>query len=69
MPILELIYVVCALAHENVVAAIGKSPPSWRELRTTSLFTTSPPNALSLRLGEHRLNIRGGEGEGLVWPA
>ena len=67
MPILELVHVVYALAHENVAVVVGRSLPPWRELGTASPFTASPPNALSLHLGEHRLAIGGGEG--LVWPA
>ena len=67
MPILELVYVVYALAHGNVVVAAGRSPPSWRELTTATPFTASPPIASGLRLGKHRLEIGGGEG--LVSPA
>ena len=67
MPIPWFVHIVCALAHGNMAAIAGRSPPPWRELGTASLFTASPPNALSLRLGEHRLAI-GGE-EGLVWLA
>ena len=37
------------------------------ELRTASPFIASPPTALRLYLGEHRLAIGGGEGIG--WPA
>ena len=66
MPILEFVHVVYALAHGNVAAIVGRSPPPWRELGTASLFTASSPMALSLRLGEHRLAIGGREG--LVWP-
>ena len=62
MPILELVHVVCALAHGNVAAIVGRSPPPWRELMTASLFTALPPNASSLRLGEHWLTIGGEEG-------
>jgi len=67
MPILELVHVVCALAHGNMAAVAGRSPPSWRELGTASPFIASPPIASGLRLGEHRLAF--GDGEGLVWPA
>ena len=67
MPILELVHVVYALAHENVVVVVGRSSPPWRELVIASSFIASPPNASSLRLGDHRLAIGGGEG--LVWPA
>ena len=66
MPILELVYVVYALAHGNVVTAVGRSLPSWRELGTATPFAASPPIALGLHLGEHRLEIGGGEG--LVRP-
>ena len=65
MPILELVYVVYALAHGNVVAAVGRSLPSWRELEIATLFAASPPIASGLCLGKHRLEIRGGEW--LVW--
>ena len=67
MPALELICVVCALAHGNMAAVVGRSPPSWRELRTASPFAASSPIASGLRLGEHRLAFGGGEGP--VWPA
>ena len=66
MPILELVFVVYALAHGNMVAAVGRSLPSWRELGTATPFTASPPIALGLRLGKHWLEIGGGEG--LVSP-
>ena len=66
MPILELVHVVCALAHGNMAAAIGRSPPPWRELWTTSPFTASPPTNSRRHLGEHRLAI--GSVEGLGWP-
>ena len=67
MPILELVHVVYALAHRNMAAVAGRSLPPWRELGTASSFAASPPNASSLHLGEHQLDIGGGEG--LVWPA
>ena len=67
MSILELVYVVYALAHGNMVAAVGRSLPSWRELGTATPFAASPPIALGLRLGKHQLEILGGEG--LVSPA
>jgi len=67
MPILELVHVVYALAHGNVAAVAGRSPPPWRELGIASPFPASSPNASSLCLGEHRLDIGGGEV--LVWPA
>ena len=62
MPVLEFIHIVAALAHGNVAAIVGRSPPPWRELGTASSFVASLPNALSLRLGEHRLDIGGREG-------
>ena len=67
MPIIWFIHVVYALTHGNMAVVVGTSPPPWRELGTASPFTASPPNALSLHLGEHRLAIGGGEG--LVWLA
>ena len=62
MPILELVHVVYDLAHGNVAAVAGRSPPSGRELGTASPFAASPPITLGLRLGEHRLEIGGKEG-------
>ena len=62
MPILEFVYVVYALAHGTMVAAVGRSLSSWREFRIATPFTASPPIALGLRLGEHWLKIGGGEG-------
>ena len=62
MPVLELIRVVCALSHGNMAAVAGRSLPSWRELGIASPFATSPPIALGLRLGKHRLKIGAGMG-------
>ena len=62
MPVLELVHVVCALAHENVAAVAGRSPPSWRALGIASSFIASSPITLDLRLGKRRHAFRGGEG-------
>ena len=67
MPILWVIHFICALVHGNMAATAVGCPPPWRELQTASPFITSPPTALCLHLGEHRLAIEGGEGLG--WPA
>ena len=47
LPILELVHDFYAVAHGNALAVAGRSPLSWRELRTASPFTVSPPTALS----------------------
>ena len=62
LPILELIHIVCVVAHGNMPAVVGRSPPSWRELGTASLFTASSPITLGLCLGEHRLIVGAGNG-------
>ena len=49
-----------------MAAATAGGPPPWRELRTASLFTASPPIASCSHLGEHRFAI--GDKEGLGWP-
>jgi len=67
MPIIWFVHVVYALVHGNMTAVAWRSPPPWRELKIASPFIASLPNTLTLRLGEHRLAIGGGEG--LVWPA